>query len=76
RACPKDIKDLDTLNEKLMNDTNATGKAYISHTKLNGKFTLRLSIGNIRVEEKHIENVWNLLNENLAIAKAQKLNDN
>ncbi|HXH70514.1 MAG TPA: pyridoxal-dependent decarboxylase, partial [Pyrinomonadaceae bacterium] len=47
RACPKDIKDLDTLNEKLMNDTNATGKAYISHTKLNGKFTLRLSIGNI-----------------------------
>ncbi len=65
RACPKEIEDLDALNEKLMNDLNASGKAYISHTKLNDKFTLRLSIGNVRVEERHIANVWNLLNENL-----------
>ncbi len=76
RACPKDSEDLDALNEKLMNATNASGKAYISHTKLNDKFTLRLSIGNIRVEERHIEKVWNLLNENLAVAESQKLNDN
>jgi aromatic-L-amino-acid decarboxylase len=65
RACPKDVEDLDALNEKLMNDTNASGKAYISHTKLNDKFILRLSIGNIRVKERHIETVWDLLNENL-----------
>jgi len=70
RACPKDISDLDALNEKLMNDINASGKAYISHTKLNDKFTLRLSIGNVRVEERHIRNVWNLLNENLSLAKS------
>jgi aromatic-L-amino-acid decarboxylase len=75
-ACPKNVGDLDALNEKLMNDLNASGKAYISHTKLHNKFTLRLSIGNIRVEEKHIEKVWSLLNENLAVAKSQKLNDN
>jgi aromatic-L-amino-acid decarboxylase len=76
RACPKEAENLDVLNEKLMNDTNASGKAYISHTKLNDKFTLRLSIGNIRVEERHIRNVWNLLNENLSLAKSQKLNKN
>jgi aromatic-L-amino-acid decarboxylase len=76
RACPKGIEDLDALNEKLMNDINASGKAYISHTKLNDKFTLRLSIGNVRVEERHIKNVWNLLNENLSSAKSKKLNDN
>jgi aromatic-L-amino-acid decarboxylase len=75
RACPKDISDLDALNEKLMNDINASGKAYISHTKLNDKFTLRLSIGNVRVEERHIETVWYLLNEHLSLAKLQKLND-
>ena len=65
RACPKNAKNLDALNEKIMNEINASGEAYLSHTKLNGEFTLRLSIGNIRVERRHIEKVWNLLNENL-----------
>lgn len=63
RACPKNVEDLDALNEKIMNEINASGEAYLSHTKLNGKFTLRLSVGSIRVEERHIEKVWNLLNE-------------
>ncbi|MBA3334786.1 MAG: pyridoxal-dependent decarboxylase [Pyrinomonadaceae bacterium] len=67
RACPENVGDLNAFNEDLMNSINASGEAYISHTKLNGKFTLRLSIGSIRVEEKHIENVWNLLNKNLTI---------
>lgn len=63
RACPKDVDDLDAFNEKIMNEINASGEAYLSHTKLNGKFTLRLSVGSIRVEERHLEKVWNLLNE-------------
>ncbi len=71
RACPKNVEDLNALNEKIMNDINASGKAYISHTKLNDKFTLRVSIGSIRVEERHIEKLWNLLNENLASAKGE-----
>jgi len=62
RASPKGAVDLDQLNERLMNAVNATGEAYLSHTKLNGKFTLRLSVGSIRVEERHIVKVWELLN--------------
>lgn len=58
-------EDLNTLNERIMNDINAAGEAYLSHTKLNGKFTLRLSVGSIRVEERHIEKVWSVLNKNL-----------
>ena len=50
RACPADVDDLDGLNERIMNEINASGEAYLSHTKLNGKFTLRLSVGSIRVE--------------------------
>ena len=42
-----------------------TGKALLSHTKLNDKLTLRLSIGNIRTTEKHVRQVWELLNEQL-----------
>ena len=65
RARPEGVADLDALNERIMNDLNASGEAYISHTKLNGEFTLRLSVGSIRVEERHIEKVWRLLNEQL-----------
>jgi len=56
---------LDVLNETLMNNVNATGEAFLSHTKLNGKYTLRLSVGSIRVEERHIVKVWELLNRKL-----------
>jgi aromatic-L-amino-acid decarboxylase len=71
RACPSlDGEDdeprtarLNGLNEKLMNAVNATGKAFLSHTVLKGKFTLRLAIGNIRTTEEHIRDVWRLLNE-------------
>ncbi|HEX8737055.1 MAG TPA: pyridoxal-dependent decarboxylase [Pyrinomonadaceae bacterium] len=65
RAAPEGVaeENLDALNEKIMNDINASGAAYLSHTKLNGKFTLRLSVGSIRVEERHLRKVWNLLNE-------------
>jgi aromatic-L-amino-acid decarboxylase len=66
RARPKDVKDLDALNERIMNEINASGKAYLSHTKLNGKITLRLSVGSIRVEERHLIKVWELLNERMA----------
>jgi aromatic-L-amino-acid decarboxylase len=65
RACPRDVENLDELNERLMNEINASGLAYLSHTKLNGIYTLRVSIGAIRVEQKHIEKLWNLLNETL-----------
>jgi aromatic-L-amino-acid decarboxylase len=63
--------EVDHLNERLMNSINASGDAYLSHTKLNGRFTLRLSVGSIRVEERHIEKVWRLLNEHLAALRAE-----
>lgn len=68
RANPPGVSDLDALNERILNAINASGKAYLSHTKLNGAFTLRLSVGSIRVEERHIEKVWKLLNDRLVEA--------
>ncbi len=80
RACPNvDGSDeaarnarLDVLNEAVMHGVNATGKALLSHTKLNDKLTLRLSIGNIRTTEKHVRQVWDLLNEQLKLLLAQE----
>jgi aromatic-L-amino-acid decarboxylase len=62
---------LDVLNEAIMHGVNATGKALLSHTKLDDKLTLRLSIGNIRTTEKHVRQVWELLNEQLKLLGRQ-----
>src|SRR5438128_6576116 len=58
---------LEVLNEAIMHSVNATGRALLSHTKLNDKITLRLSIGNIRTTERHVRQVWDLLNEQLRL---------
>jgi aromatic-L-amino-acid/L-tryptophan decarboxylase len=73
RACPSGFEKsnaaesqrLDALNEAIMHRVNASGQALLSHTKLNDKLTLRLSIGNIRTTERHVRQVWELLNEEM-----------
>lgn len=62
-----EAKRLDALNEAIMHGVNATGHAFLSHTKLNDQLTLRLSIGNIRTTERHVRQVWDLLNEQLRL---------
>lgn len=61
RAKAADTDTANSLNEEIMRIVNSSGKAYISHTKLDGKITLRLSVGSVHVEERHIEKVWRLL---------------
>jgi aromatic-L-amino-acid decarboxylase len=65
-------KRLDALNEAILHGVNATGRAFLSHTKLNDKLVLRLSIGNIRTTEKHVRAVWDSLNEQLRLLQNQK----
>ncbi|HKV42239.1 MAG TPA: pyridoxal-dependent decarboxylase [Blastocatellia bacterium] len=45
---------LDQLNERLLEEINRAGRVFLSHTKLSGKLTLRLAIGNIRTTGEHI----------------------
>jgi aromatic-L-amino-acid decarboxylase len=49
-----------------MNSVNSTGRMFLSHTRLNDTFTLRLSVGNIRTAEAHVRRAWELLNEHAA----------
>lgn len=58
---------INEMNEKLMNAINSTGKIFLTHTKLNGKFTIRLVISGLRTEEKHVELAWNVIQESLQI---------
>ncbi len=50
-----------SVNESILAAVNESGAAFLSHTKLNGSFVLRLAVGNIRTEEKHVEKTWELL---------------
>lgn len=70
RACPatasSDPAALNDLNERLLVAVNATGDVFLSHTKLDGQFVLRLAIGHIRTTERHVARAWELLQTQLA----------
>ncbi len=52
---------LQRLNRSLLDGVNNSGKVLLSHTVLNGKFTLRLAIGNIRTRQLHVDKAWDLI---------------
>jgi aromatic-L-amino-acid/L-tryptophan decarboxylase len=51
----------DEENEALLERVNATGEIFISHTKLNGRYTLRLAVGNARTTEADVRRAWDVL---------------
>jgi aromatic-L-amino-acid decarboxylase len=55
------VKADDDVNEELLRRLNQSGKLYISHTKLNGKYTLRFCVGQLRTELQHVEAAWSLI---------------
>jgi aromatic-L-amino-acid/L-tryptophan decarboxylase len=54
---------LDAFNERLIETVNRSGEAFLSHTRLSGRYVLRLAIGNLRTEERHIARAWDLIRE-------------
>jgi len=59
----RDGADLDTHNAALVNAVNATGEAFLSTTKLDGRIAVRLAIGNERTTEDDVARAWELLRE-------------
>lgn len=53
--------EINNFNEQLEKKLNESGKMYITHTKLNGKYTLRLVIAQTYVEERHVREAWELI---------------
>ena len=51
-------EDADRANEKILDAVNLSGEAYLSHTRLGGRTVLRLAIGNVRTEERHVKKAW------------------
>jgi len=51
----------DEENEQLLARVNETGELFISHTKLDGRYVLRLAIGNERTTEADVRRAWDVL---------------
>lgn len=58
-----DPQKIDTLNATLLETLNDTGKLYLTHTKLNGVYTLRLVIGQTNQTKQHIDTAWQLIRD-------------
>ncbi len=69
RANPPDFTgsgaDLDALNERILHDVNHSGEVFLSHTKLDGRYVIRLAVGNLRTEERHVARAWALVRDAL-----------
>ena len=57
---------LDEANVKLMDAVNRTGEAFLSHTKLHGRMTIRVAIANLRTEDSDLERTWEILRREAA----------
>jgi aromatic-L-amino-acid decarboxylase len=56
----------DTANQILMDRLNASGDLYLTHTKLDGKFTLRLCVGQTNTQARHVERAWQRIQQETA----------
>ena len=59
------LEELNDLNKQLESNINKTGKAFITHTKLDGKYTLRVCIGQTEVQKRHVDQFIGLLEEQI-----------
>ena len=41
------------------------GEVFLSHTRLDGRYVLRLAIGNLRTTEAHVARAWSLLQQTI-----------
>ncbi|CAL4996530.1 unnamed protein product [Urochloa decumbens] len=63
RACGDDMteEDADEASRELMGRLNRTGKVFVAHTVVGGRFVLRFAVGSTLQEERHVRGAWELI---------------
>jgi aromatic-L-amino-acid decarboxylase len=54
-------EEVDSLNHRILERVNRTGDVFLTHTALDGRTALRLTVGNIRTRPEHVARAWSLL---------------
>jgi aromatic-L-amino-acid decarboxylase len=57
------LRDGDAASMDLMRRINSSGRFFVSHTKLGGRFAIRIAIGNIRTRQRDVEELWAMIAE-------------
>ena len=56
----------DEINQQLMDRLNQSGRLYLTHTRLEGRLTLRLCVGQTHTEAHHVDSAWDLIQQTAA----------
>lgn len=62
---------LNEINETLLGHLNASGKLFVTHTRLNGAYVIRMVIGQTEVEPRHIDETWELFCETVDLLEVE-----
>jgi len=54
---------INQLNSEIVEKINASGRAYLTQTKLGGRTVMRIGVGNVLTTEKHMREVWKMIRE-------------
>ena len=70
RIAPTDLslvcfahRDGDDASERLLQGVNATGRAFLTHTRLADRYVIRVAVGATQTERRHVESLWTLLQQ-------------
>ena len=60
---PATTDNIDKLNSEIVEQINASGRAYLTQTKLRGQTVIRIGLGNVLTTEDHLRKAWELIRE-------------
>ena len=55
--------EIDQLNSEIVEKINASGRAYLTQTKLRGRTVMRIGVGNVLTTENHLREAWKMIRE-------------
>jgi aromatic-L-amino-acid decarboxylase len=58
-----DKRQIDKLNSEIVERINASGRAYLTQTKLRGRTVMRIGLGNVLTTEEHLRKAWELIRQ-------------
>ncbi|MEX0659017.1 MAG: pyridoxal-dependent decarboxylase [Egibacteraceae bacterium] len=53
----------DAVSQAVLEQVNASGAAFLTHARLDGRYVLRVAIGQTHTERRHVEGLWRVLTE-------------
>jgi aromatic-L-amino-acid decarboxylase len=63
RPAGKSEAELDALNQRLLEEINASRRVFLTHTRLGGRYTIRLVIGQRETQREHVVEAWKIIRE-------------